>query len=157
FASISYIDRQVGIVLQALKESGLEDDTVVLMTADHGDMLGERGLWYKMTWFENACRIPLIVAAPGTFKPGRVAGSASHLDLLPPLAGIAADGGAFQPAAEIDGRSLLPVLSGGTHHDEAIGEYCAEGAVAPLVMIRRGKWKFVHAPGDPDQFYDLKA
>lgn len=157
FASISYVDRQVGVLMQALKESGLEDNTVVIMTADHGDMLGERGLWYKMTWFENACRIPLIVSAPGKFKAGRITTNASHLDLLPTLAEIANDGGAFQPAAEIDGKSLLGALSGGAGHDEAIGEYCGEGAIAPLVMIRRANWKFVHTPSDPDQLYDLKA
>ena len=157
FASISYVDRQVGVLMQALKESGLEDNTVVMLTADHGDMLGERGLWYKMTWFENACRIPLIVSAPGKFKSGRITTNASHLDLLPTLAEIANDGGAFQPAAEIDGKSLLGALSGGTGHDEAIGEYCGEGAIAPLVMIRRANWKFMHTPSDPDQLYDLKA
>jgi len=157
FASISYIDRQVGIVMQALEESGLADSTVVLLTADHGDMLGERGLWYKMTWFENACRIPLIVRAPSTFKPGRIAACASHLDLLPTLAEIAADGRGFEPSVPIDGKSLLGTLSGGTPHDEAIGEYCGEGAVAPLMMIRRGTWKFVHTLGDPDQLYDLQT
>jgi choline-sulfatase len=157
FASISYIDRQVGIVMQALEESGLAESTVVLLTADHGDMLAERGLWYKMTWFENACHIPLIVRAPGTFKAGRISGCASHLDLLPTLAEIAADGGAFAPAVPIDGKSLLGALSGGTAHDEAIGEYCGEGAIAPLMMIRRGNWKFVHTPSDPDQLYDLAA
>ncbi len=157
FASISYVDRQVGIIMQALRESGLADNTVVMLTADHGDMLGERGLWYKMTWFENACRIPLIVSAPGKFKAGRIAGSASHLDLLPTLAEIAHDGRDFTPAAEIDGKSLLGALSGGKGHDEAIGEYCGEGAIAPLVMIRRANWKFVHTPSDPDQLYDLKA
>jgi choline-sulfatase len=157
FASISYIDRQVGVLMQALKESGLADNTVVMLTADHGDMLGERGLWYKMTWFENACRIPLIVSAPGKFKAGRITSNASHLDLLPTLAEIANEGGTFQPAAEIDGKSLLGALSGGAGHDEAIGEYCGEGAIAPLVMIRRAQWKFVHTPSDPDQLYDLKA
>ncbi len=84
-----------------------------MLTADHGDMLGERGLWYKMTWFENACRIPLIVAAPGTFSAGRRSGSASHLDLLPTLAEIAADGAGFAPVVPIDGKSLLGTLSGG--------------------------------------------
>src|SRR3954470_8826775 len=157
FASISYVDRQVGILTKALQESGLADNTVVMLTADHGDMLGERGLWYKMTWFENACRIPLIVSAPGKLKAGRITTNASHLDLLPTLAEIANEGGDFSPAAEIDGKSLLGVLSGGKGHDEAIGEYCGEGAIAPLVMIRRDKWKFVHTPSDPDQLYDLKA
>jgi len=60
-------------------------------------------------------------------------------------------------AAPLDGRSLLPHLAGTGGHDEAIGEYLAEGAVAPLVMIRRGRHKFVRSPGDPDQLYDLAA
>jgi choline-sulfatase len=157
FASISYIDRQVGIVMAALKESGLADDTVVILTADHGDMLGERGLWYKMSWFENACRIPLIVSAPGKMAAGRIVASASHLDLLPTLAEIASEGAKFSPVSPIDGQSLLGALSGGAGHDEAIGEYCGEGAIAPVVMIRRGNWKFVHSPADPDQLYDLQA
>src|SRR6185369_8267304 len=70
---------------------------------------------------------------------------------------IAAEGGGFEPGAPIDGKSLLGTLSGGTPHDEAIGEYCGEGALAPLMMIRRGPWKFVHTLGDPDQLYDLTA
>jgi choline-sulfatase len=156
FASISYIDRQVGIVMAALKESGLADDTLVLLTADHGDMLGERGLWYKMTWFENACRVPMIVSGPG-IAPGRIAGCGSHLDLLPTLAEIASEGGSYAPVSPIDGQSLAGALSGGSGHNEAIGEYCGEGAIAPLVMIRRGNWKFVHTPSDPDQLYEMAA
>ena len=55
----------------------------------------------------------------------------------------------------LDGRSLVPHLSGAEGHDEAIGEYLAEGAIAPIVMIRRGDYKFIHSPADPDQLYDL--
>ena len=60
-------------------------------------------------------------------------------------------------AAPIDGRSLLPHLNDQDGHNEVMGEYLAEGAVAPMVMIRRGSYKFIHAPGDPDQLYDLAA
>jgi choline-sulfatase len=157
FASVSYVDNQVGTVLKALKETGLDGETLVILTADHGDMLGERGLWYKMSWFQNACRIPLIVSAPGKFAARRIANSTSHVDLLPTLAEIAMDGKAFSPSAPIDGRSLLPHLSGSGGHDEVIGEYCGEGAVAPLLMIRRGKWKYVCSKPDPDQLFDLAA
>jgi len=55
----------------------------------------------------------------------------------------------------LDGRSLMGHVSGGAGHDEAIGEYLAEGAIAPIVMIRRGALKFIHSPADPDQLYDL--
>jgi len=156
FANITYIDQQVGILLQALKETGLDENTVIVFTADHGDMLGERGLWYKMSWFQDACRIPLIISAPGKFQTGRVTASVSSIDLLPTLAEIANDG-AFTPAAPIDGRSLLPHLNRTGGHDEVIGEYCGEGAIAPLLMIRRDKWKYVCSTPDPDQLYDLQA
>jgi choline-sulfatase len=157
YANISYIDEQVGILMQALRETGLDQNTVVVFTADHGDMLGERGLWYKMTWFQDACRIPLIISAPGKFGTGRVSKSVSSIDLLPTLAEIAADGGAFDLGAPIDGRSLLPHLNRTGGHDEVIGEYCGEGSIAPLLMIRRGPWKYVCSTPDPDQLFNLES
>jgi choline-sulfatase len=120
-------------------------------------MLGERGLWYKMNFYEPACRIPLIVCAPGRFAPRRVARSASLLDLLPTFVALAHDGSQPPYAAPIDGVSLLPALQGYDAPDEVIGEYLAEGAIAPIVMIRRGRYKFVHCPADPDQLYDVGA
>jgi choline-sulfatase len=156
YGSMSYVDDQIGVMLNTLKQAQLDQDTVVIVLADHGDMLGERGLWYKMSFYEPACRIPLIVHAPKRFEPRRVSGSASLVDLLPTLAALAYNGAEPAYAARIDGRNLLPVLQGKEDaHDEAIGEYLAEGAIAPIVMIRRGRHKFVHCPVDPDQLYDL--
>jgi len=126
----------------------------VLLLADHGDMLGERGLWYKMNFFEPACRIPLIVHAPPRFAARRVANSASLVDILPTLCELAGEGCANY-ASPLDGNSLMPQLSGDLGSDEVIGEYLAEGAIAPLVMIKRGRYKFVHSPVDPEQLYDL--
>jgi choline-sulfatase len=157
YGAVSYVDDQIGILLSTLREARFSDNTVVMVLADHGDMLGERGLWYKMNFFEPACRIPLIVHAPGRFAPRRVAESASLLDVLPTLAEIANGGSAPIYAAPIGGQSLLPALQGGRGPGEVIGEYLAEGAIAPLVMIRRGHHKFVHSPVDPDQLYDLAA
>ncbi len=155
YGAISFCDAQLGRLLDALDATDL-DDTVVLFLGDHGEMLGERGLWYKMSFFEGACRAPLVVSAPGRFAPGRVAASVSLVDILPTLVEIA--GGAVDHlASPIDGRSLVPHLTGQGGHDEVVGEYLAEGAVSPLVMLRRGRWKFVHAPADPDQLYDLDA
>ena len=154
YGAVSYVDDQVGTVLAALRAAGLAGNTVVCVLADHGDMLGERGLWYKMNFFEPACRIPFIVSAPGRFAARRVASSASLVDVLPTLCELAGgNGGQF--ATPIDGRSLVPQLDGGTGADEVFGEYLAEGAIAPIVMIRRGRYKFVHSPVDPDQLYDL--
>jgi choline-sulfatase len=154
YGSVSYVDDQIGVLLAALSDSRFMDNTIVLLLADHGDMLGERGLWYKMNFFEPACRIPLIVQAPGRFAARRVAGSASLVDILPTLCELA--GHAREDyATPLDGSSLVPQLTGAAGRDEVVGEYLAEGAIAPLVMIKRGRYKFVHSPVDPDQLYDL--
>ena len=157
YGALSYIDDQIGALLKALERARLAEDTVIVLLADHGDMLGERGLWYKMTFFEPACRIPLIVHAPRRFRPRRVSETASLVDLLPTLVAIACEGAPPHFAAPIDGTSLVPALRGERAPDLAVGEYLAEGAVAPIVMIRRARHKFVHSPADPDQLYDLVA
>jgi choline-sulfatase len=154
YGAVSYVDEQIGRVLEALEQCGLADDTIIVLLADHGEMLGERGLWYKMNFFEGASRIPLIVHAPRRFRPRRVAGSVSLVDILPTLVALAGASAAI--ATPLDGHSLLPHLTGTGGHDEAIGEYLAEGALAPIVMIRRGRHKFIHSPTDPDQLYDLE-
>jgi choline-sulfatase len=156
YGEISYFDHNVGRLLKALDDCGLYDDTIVIVVSDHGDMLGERGLWYKMSFFEAASRVPLIVSAPKRFAPRRVAGSVSLVDVAPTLIDLAG-GVASELAEHFDGRSLLGHLVGSGGHDEAIGEYLAEGAIAPIVMLRRGSEKFIHSPADPDQLYDLAS
>lgn len=155
--AISYVDDKLGRLMQALRATGQADDTVVILTSDHGEMLGERGAWYKMSFLEGASRVPLVVSSPGRFAVRRVSTAVSLVDLLPTLVEIGNDGAAGRYVTPIDGHSLLPQLQGAPGHDEAIGEYLAEGAVAPVVMIRRGRHKFIHSPADPDQFYDLQA
>lgn len=154
YGNVSYVDDQFGAILRALREAGFAKDTIVVVVADHGEMLGERGLWYKMSYFEPSARIPLIVHAPGRFTAGTVRQSVSSMDLLPTLAEIA-NSRTPQYAGDLHGRSLLPHLERRGGHDEVIGEYLAEGAVAPVIMIRRGRHKFIHSPVDPDQLYDL--
>ncbi len=156
------MDDQVGTLLGVLQDTRLAENTIVMLLADHGDMLGERGLWYKMNFFEPACRIPLIVCAPGRFAARRVAHHASLLDVLPTLVELGSEGRGTDYASRPDGRSLAEHLTGaaaptGEGPPEVIGEYLAEGAIAPIVMIRRGRYKFVHCPVDPDQLYDLEA
>ncbi len=156
FGSSSYVDDKVGALLNALEASGAAQDTVVLFTGDHGDMLGERGLWYKMSFFEGSARVPLLVAAPGRFAPARVARPVSLLDLFPTLLELA---GAEtpEPVEALPGRSLLPLLEGRPEGgpSEVLGEYLAEGAAGPLAMIRRGHFKYVVGEDSPAQLFDL--
>src|SRR5499425_1402649 len=154
YGAISYVDDHISRLISVLRDTGRLDRTVIIVTSDHGEMLGERGAWYKMSLFEGSARVPLIVWSPALFRAHRVQAAASTMDLLPTLAALA---GAGDPVGPLDGRSLLPHLSGTPDRDEAVAEYLAEGAIAPIVMIRRGRHKFVHSPADPDQLFDLSA
>jgi choline-sulfatase len=118
-------------------------------------MLGERGLWYKMHWFEMAARVPMIVHAPKRFQPGRVANSVSTIDLLPTFVEMA--GSQVDARLPLDGRSLMDHLQGQGGHDEAIGEYMAEGSKTPLMMIRRGTWKFIYSQDDLCMLFNLQT
>jgi choline-sulfatase len=130
----------------------MRDDTVVVFTADHGDMLGERGLWYKMNFFEHSARIPLIVCAPH-LAAGRAATPATLLDVAPTLLDVAG----VEPAPQFDGVNLLPFVDEPDPERTVVGEYLGEGAVAPIFMLRRGRWKFVWSQADPPQLYDLDS
>jgi choline-sulfatase len=154
--NISYVDDWTGRLLSTLTSLGAADDTVVVVVADHGDMLGERGLWYKMNFFEGSARIPMIVHAPSRFKARRVATPVSLVDVLPTILELSGESvdSAVEPLA---GQSLLSLCGGVDEERTVIGEYMAEGSVAPIVMIRRGTMKYVHCPADPDQLYDLAA
>lgn len=154
FGACSYIDANIGKLLKTLEECNLAEDTIIVFSGDHGDMLGERGLWYKMHWFEMAARVPMLVHAPGRFSPHRVSQAVSTMDLLPTF--VELGGGELEPGLPLDGRSLLAHLHGSGGHDEVIGEYMAEGTVSPLMMIRRGDWKFIYSEHDPLLLFDLR-
>ena len=153
FGACSYIDDNIGKLLQTLEDTGLADDTVIVFSGDHGDMLGERGLWYKMHWFDMAAREPLLVYAPGQFEPARVGAAVSTADLLPTFVELA--GGTLEAGLDLDGRSLVSHLRGEGGHDEVFGEYMAEGTISPLMMIRRGAYKFIYSEDDPCLLFNL--
>lgn len=156
YGAISYVDDHIATLINLLRETGRLDDTVVILTSDHGEMLGERGLWYKMSFFEGSVRVPLVVTAPSRFKAGRVPSPVTTMDLLPTLVGLAQDGDLSGIVGPLDGQSLLPLLAGEpSGRDTVTAEYLAEGAIAPVVMVRRGNVKLIHSPADPDQLFDL--
>jgi choline-sulfatase len=158
YGMVSYVDDLVGRLLSALAAGDRAKDTIIVFTADHGEMLGERGLWYKMTFFEGASRVPLLFHAPGRFAPRREQRNVSLVDLVPTLMELAG-GGAVEPIDPFDGGSLAPLLRDGAApwDDVVAGEYLAEGALSPCLMIKRGSQKLVVSEGDPDQLYDLAA
>jgi choline-sulfatase len=152
FANISYVDAKIGEVLDALEAS--RQEAIVVFVSDHGEMLGERGLWFKMNFFEGSARVPLMIAAPG-LTPQRIDTPVSTIDLLPTLcalAGIAVD----DILPWTDGENLLPLAQGADRGPVAM-EYAAEGTITPMVALRQGVWKYIHCPADPDQLFDLAA
>lgn len=155
FANISYVDDKLGELLDVLKRTRMDDDTVVLFCSDHGDMLGERGLWFKMSFFEGSARVPLMIAGKGV-PAGLIEAPVSNLDVTPTLCDLAGiDMSAIAPWT--DGQSLLPLANGGQRTTPVLIEYAAEGSYAPLVALRDGKYKFVHCELDPPQLFDLEA
>ncbi len=156
YANISYVDSLVGQLLDTLEKTGMIDNTIVVFTADHGDFLGERGLWYKMSFLEPSAHVPLLIWSKGRYKPRRVAEPVTLADILPTLSHMG-QGHSPELARSVDGRSLVPLLNGAPENKDhsAWGEYLAEGAIAPVYMLRRGPWKFIHSPVDADQLYNI--
>ncbi len=153
FANISYVDRWLAELRATLDRHGMADDTVIVFTSDHGDMLGERGLWYKMSFFEHSARIPFVLHAPNRFAPGRSSTPVTLLDVAPTLLDLAG----VELPDRLDGASVLRFVDGSHPERTVVGEYLGEGAIAPLFMIRCGRWKFVWSEPDPAQLYDLVA
>ncbi|PRY24894.1 choline-sulfatase [Aliiruegeria haliotis] len=152
FANISYLDEKIGEFLDILQAT--DQEATILFVSDHGDMLGERGLWFKMTFFEGSARVPMMISAPG-LAPGRIDHPVSTIDVCPTLcdlAGISME----EIAPWTQGRSLLPVI-GGAERGMVPMEYAAEASYAPLVALRAGRFKYTRCALDPEQLFDLEA
>ena len=152
FANISYVDDKIGEILAVLEAT--RQEAVIIFTSDHGDMLGERGLWFKMSFFEGASRVPLMIAAPG-LAPGLIETPVSTLDVTPTLAALAGLSLA-EIAPWTAGQSLLPVARGAARGPVPM-EYAAEGTITPMVALRDGPWKYIRCGADPDQLYHLRT
>jgi choline-sulfatase len=119
-------------------------------------MLGERGMWFKMSFLEHSARIPLIVHWPKQFAPRRIKSPVSLVDLLPTLTDLASGGKSSDFVTPMDGHSLFPYLNGSTGSGDVVGEYFAEGTDTPIFMIRRGALKAIYSEKDGLQLFDLE-
>ncbi len=153
FANISYLDDKIGEVLEALEAT--RQEAIILFVSDHGDMLGERGLWFKMSFFEGSARVPLMISAP-QMAPGLVTDPVSNIDVCPTLCDLAGvDMSEVMPWTA--GQSIVPQGQGVARTAPVAMEYAAEASYAPMVSLRYGKWKYNRCALDPEQLFDLEA
>ncbi len=160
YGMCSYIDDKVGQLLQTLHETGLAENTVVVFTADHGEMLGERGMWFKQCFYEWSVRVPLVFHFPKLLAPRRVSELVSLVDLLPTFTDLASAGHPPEAVSPLDGASLVELATGDAVTDwreTVISEYTGEGVVAPCRMIRRDRYKYIYTHGHPPLLYDLET
>jgi choline-sulfatase len=157
YGAVSYIDEQVGGLMESLRTAGFGDNTIVVLLSDHGEALGERGLWFKRSFFDCALRIPLIVWAPKMFKPGRRSENVSLVDLLPSVVDIAdPDGGCAQITTPYDGHSLRPLLLGNEtdRPNRVVAEMSGEGLQSPSIAVIEDQFKYIHCEDDPPLLFN---
>lgn len=159
FAMTSYFDAQVGRLLDVLDRIRATDNTFVFVVSDHGEMLGERGSWFKFQPFEASVRVPMIVAGPGLQRGLSEERGVSLMDLLPTFNDLVSDGNAALPVDPLDGQSLAGMLHGTdtSRGDDVMMEFLGEGVYAPACMLRKDGFKFVHVRNDPPMLFDLHA
>lgn len=155
-----WVDAEIGKVLSALYGSEVAENTVVIYTTDHGEDMGEHGLWWKNCMYEHAARVPLVVSWPKRWKgPQRRTEVCSLVDVVQTIAEL---GGGETPP-DWDGDSLCPLLDDprAGWKDFAVSQYYAHNIASGFAMLRQGRYKYVyHSPPDDDhdadrELYDL--
>ncbi len=149
-ALVKELDDSIGLLLDEIDL----DNTLVVYTSDHGEMMGEHGLWFKNVLLEDSVRVPLIMAGAGLPQGKRLDTPVTHADLAATLIDIA---GMSRPA-RMRGRSLLPMARGpaGDHPGYAYSESHSEGNCTGSFMIRRGEWKYVYFSWHDNLLFNLK-
>jgi choline-sulfatase len=142
YGMITELDEYIGQIWNALERTGQLDTTVFIYTSDHGEALGEHGLWYKNNLYENAAHIPLVISGPGLPRGLKVDTPVAHVDLAATLLELA---GVDRPS-ELRGHSLLPLIHGSPddHPGFAYTESHSEGNCTGSFMVRKGDWKYIH-------------
>jgi len=149
-----FCDDKIGAILDALDANKLADNTIVVYTSDHGESLGEHGLWYKCTFYDPSSKVPLIIRWPNVVKEGsRYSQVTSLVDLVHTML----DAGTAN-TNDTDGVSLMPLLTGQVEQTDgtALCEYYAHGTTTPGRMLREGKWKLNYYHGEPCELFNLE-
>ncbi len=163
-AMVTELDEYIGFLIDKLEKSEQMENTLVVCTSDHGEMLGDHGLWLKNNLLEGSVKVPLILAGAGLPAGKVISTPVSHLDLVATLLDL----GRAPAIPTLRGSSLLPLIFGKrTGPAYVYAEAHSEGICTGLFMIRKGDWKYIHASWfkdqlfnvaeDPGEFHDLAA
>jgi choline-sulfatase len=156
FGLVSFVDHNVGRLLQALEDHALSGNTRVIYTSDHGDNLGTRGLWGKSNMYEEAAAVPMLMAGPEVPAEVVCREPVSLVDCFPTI--VDCVGLPVHPEdRDLPGVPLMDIVRGRAPDRTVMSEYHAAGAVTGAFMIRKGKFKYVHYVGMPPQLFDLEA
>jgi len=149
----SFLDYQVGCVLEALEASGQAQNTLIIYTSDHGDHNGDRGLWTKMTLYDESASVPMIIAGQGIPEDRVVSTLASLVDIYPTILDAvgAGDDGKQRPGV------ALQTLANSEEFDRPIlSEYHDGGSPTGMFMLRNRRWKYNYYPGYAPELFDMQ-
>lgn len=156
YGLVTFIDEQVGRILDAAERAGQLDNTLVIYTSDHGEMLGAHGLWKKSTMYEESVGVPLILAGPGVPRSRVCPTNASLVDIFPTV--VQAAGAAFTAEdASLPGRSLLDLAWSAPANRDVFAEYHDGWSQNALFMLRDARHKYIHYTHDRPQLFDMIA
>ncbi len=148
YASVSYMDRQVGKVLQTLREEGLEDNTIIVFTSDHGFHLGEHEFWMKVSVKEESARVPLIIKVPGK-APAVCHSFVELIDLYPTVAELAG----LSYSEHLQGKSLTKTLDDPTYSVRDMAFSVTQGG--NTFLLRTDEWAYIQYGEDASQGIEL--
>ncbi|NDF10033.1 MAG: DUF4976 domain-containing protein [Proteobacteria bacterium] len=158
YALCTYLDDQVGVLVDTLEATGQLANTVIIYTSDHGEMAGEHGMWRKSNFYEHSVRVPLIVSGSLDMVGRRVDEPVSHVDLIATILEMAGadrlpgmDGSSLLPLARVDEGAIA------SWPGEVFAEYLAHGVASPVAMLRHGRYKLIYSLDDPPILFDLKT
>jgi len=157
FGLCSFLDHNIGLVLEALKNSDFANNTNVIYTSDHGDALGMRGMWGKSTMFEESAGVPMIMKGPSVPRSKRIKTPVSLVDIFPTVVD-SLNLNKNPKDNDLPGKSLLEIAIGKDDYDRVIlSEYHAAASPVGAFMLRKGKYKYVYfAEGYDPQLFDLE-
>ncbi len=156
YGMCSFLDFNIGRVLEALNESGQAENTLVIYSSDHGENLGSRGIWGKSVLYEEACAVPMIMAGPNVAEGDRCPVPVSLVDIYPTM--IQTVGGSMTDQEQnLPGTDLRALAQGSQDDRIAFSEYHAAGSTSAGYMVRRGNWKYIYYVGHPPLLFDLAA